>query len=125
MAKGRKTGGRSAGTPNKATAEIKQLAGVHGPRMVEELARLAVEAESEAARVSAIRELLDRAYGKPQQPIEMSHDATDWAAFLQALAASRELPVKPSPAGEAALSGTLSRHPHPQSPSATRANSPR
>lgn len=110
MAKGRKTGGRSAGTPNKATAEIKQLAQVHGPRMVEELARLAVRAESEAARVSAIRELLDRAYGRPPQSIEMAHDIqTDWAAFLQAIASSRELPVKQFP--------TLSDKPSRRAPS--------
>ena len=32
--------------------------------MIEGLARLALEAESEAVRVSASRELLDRAYGR-------------------------------------------------------------
>lgn len=69
MAKGAKTGGRQKGTPNKATAEIKALAGKHTLTVVNELARLATKAESEAARVAAIKELLDRAYGKPAQAL--------------------------------------------------------
>lgn len=69
MAKGQKTGGRTAGTPNKATAEVKTLAAKHGPAAIKELARLAQSADSEAARVAAIKELLDRAYGKSAQPV--------------------------------------------------------
>jgi hypothetical protein len=53
MAKGRKTGGRVAGTPNKATAEVRDLAREYTPVVIAELARLAVEAESEQARVAA------------------------------------------------------------------------
>lgn len=65
-----KTGGRKAGTPNKATADVKSLAQKYAPAALEELARLAREAESEAARVAAIKEILDRAYGKSRQPID-------------------------------------------------------
>lgn len=72
MAKRPKYGGRRAGTPNKATGEIKALARVHGPAMITELARLAKKAESEQARVSAIGMLLDRAYGKPAQAVKHS-----------------------------------------------------
>lgn len=68
MAAGVKTGGRQAGTPNKATAEVKALAQKHAPAALKELARLATKAESEAARVAAIKELLDRGYGKAAQP---------------------------------------------------------
>ncbi len=71
MAAGRKTGGRQKGTPNKATADIKALAQEHAPKVMAELARLATEAESEAARVSAIKELLDRGYGKPKQTLDI------------------------------------------------------
>lgn len=67
--KGKKTGGRVKGTPNKATAEIKDLARKYAPDAISELARLAKEAESEAARVAAIKELLDRAYGKAAQAV--------------------------------------------------------
>jgi len=72
--RGTKTGGRQAGTPNKATAEIRALAQSLAPAALAELARLASEATSEAARVSACMHLLDRAYGKPTQPLT---DATD------------------------------------------------
>jgi hypothetical protein len=47
--------------------EIQELARQHAPEAINELARLGVKAKSESARVAAIRELLDRAYGKPAQ----------------------------------------------------------
>lgn len=82
MAKGTKTGGRKKGVQNKITAEIKEIAQQYAPQALAELARLMVEAESEAARVAAIKEILDRAYGKSPQaltgdgggPIEHKHD---------------------------------------------------
>jgi hypothetical protein len=67
--RGKKTGGRQVGTPNKATAEIRALAQSFAPAALAELARLASEATSEAARVAACVHLLDRAYGKPSQPV--------------------------------------------------------
>lgn len=72
MAKGKKTGGRVAGTPNKATADVKALAGEYTEDAIAELARLATKAESETARVSAIKELLDRGHGKPAQSVEVA-----------------------------------------------------
>ena len=70
---GKRRGGRKAGVPNKATAEIRMLAREHGPAAIQELARLAKEAQSEPARISACNALLDRAYGRSQasQPIEL------------------------------------------------------
>jgi hypothetical protein len=53
-------GGRKPGVPNKVTAEVRDLA---------ELARLALESESDQARVAAAKEILDRAYGKCAQSI--------------------------------------------------------
>lgn len=70
MAKGMKTGGRVKGTPNKATADIKALAQLHAAEAMQELARLAREAESEAARVAAIKELFDRGFGKAKQSLD-------------------------------------------------------
>lgn len=61
---GERRGGRKPGTPNKATADLKALARQYVPSAIVELARLAQEAESEPARVAAIKELFDRAYGK-------------------------------------------------------------
>ena len=70
---GNKTGGRRKGTPNKATAEIRALAMGYGPQAFQELAKLGglarddegvplAGAQSEAARLSAIGMLIDRAY---------------------------------------------------------------
>ncbi|MCL2645222.1 MAG: hypothetical protein FWD51_07165 [Betaproteobacteria bacterium] len=66
--KGRKTGGRKAGTPNAATREIKDLAGQHGETVIAVLAKI-VEDETAppSARIAAGRELLDRGYGKPSE----------------------------------------------------------
>lgn len=74
--RGQKTGGGSRkGVPNKSTVEIKALAQKHTPAAMKELARLATGAESETARVSAIKELFDRAYGKATQPIAGDPDS--------------------------------------------------
>ena len=64
--------GRKKGVPNKLTADIKALAGQHSAKAIAELARLATGAQSEQARVSAIKELLDRAHGKPAQAVELT-----------------------------------------------------
>jgi hypothetical protein len=61
--------GRPKGARNKITAEVKALAQTYAPAAIKELARLSTEAESEAARVAASKEILDRAYGKAVQPV--------------------------------------------------------
>jgi N-methylhydantoinase B/oxoprolinase/acetone carboxylase alpha subunit len=61
--------GRPKGSPNKATAEIKEIAQQYGAEAISELWGLAKNAQSEQARVSAIKEILDRAYGKATQTI--------------------------------------------------------
>jgi hypothetical protein len=55
--------GNPGGRP-KVLAELRDLARRHAPAAVRELARLAVKAKNEGARVAAIKELLDRGYGK-------------------------------------------------------------
>jgi hypothetical protein len=73
MALGRKTGGRTAGTPNKATADIKAAAKLHGPAALQALADIAMgEEHPPAARVSAAIALLDRGFGKPSQSVELT-----------------------------------------------------
>ena len=69
-----KSGGRKAGTPNKATKDIKELARVHGPEVIEGLVRLFREADGDAARIAAAKEILDRGYGRPTQPIAGDDD---------------------------------------------------
>ena len=70
-----------AGRP-KVIAELRELARAHAPDAIKELARLAIKAKSEAARVAAIRELLDRGYGKAgQAPVtENEVDPSDLTA---------------------------------------------
>lgn len=69
MAKGRKTGGRQKGVPNKSTADIKALAQEYTPRAVVVLADIMEHSESDPARVAAIKELLERGHGKVTQPV--------------------------------------------------------
>lgn len=70
--KGQKTGGRSLGTPNKATREVKDAARKHGPAAIKTLAALMKSADTDAAKISAAKELLDRAYGKATQHVQGS-----------------------------------------------------
>jgi hypothetical protein len=72
MAKGRKTGGRQAGTPNKSTAEAQAAAQEHSPAALGTLVGIMQDGEAPAAaRVSAAREILDRAHGKPPQALQV------------------------------------------------------
>lgn len=66
MAKGIKTGGRKAGTPNKATASIKEIARQHTDAAIMTLVSVLAGGEGipAAAQVAAAKELLDRGYGK-------------------------------------------------------------
>jgi hypothetical protein len=88
---GKRRGGRQAGAPNKATADVKALAQSYAPEAVKQLARLALNAQSEQARVAAIKEILDRAYGKPHTTAEVNipRDVQDLstADLLRVLAA--------------------------------------
>lgn len=71
MAAGAKTGGRQKGTPNKATADIKALAQEYTPKAMQRLVRIIDESESDAAVVSAIKELFDRGFGKSRQSLDV------------------------------------------------------
>lgn len=74
--------GRPKGSLNKATEEVKILARTYAPAALKELARLATKADSEQARVSAANSILDRAYGRPHQSVDMSHDVGDALASV-------------------------------------------
>ena len=66
--------GNPGGRPRVA-GTLRDLARAHAPEAIEELARLALKAKSETARIAAIRELLDRGYGKPPQFLAADDDA--------------------------------------------------
>ena len=63
--------GNPGGRP-KVLAEVQELARQHVPSVIAELARLALKGKNETARIAAIRELLDRGYGRPRQAVEDS-----------------------------------------------------
>jgi len=67
--------GNPGGRP-RVVGELRELARAHAPEAIEELARLAMKARSESARVAAIRELLDRGYGKPTQFLATDNEAS-------------------------------------------------
>jgi hypothetical protein len=77
MAVGFKTGGRQAGTPNRATAELKELARAYTVEALEALVSVVRGADG-AAKVAAAREILDRGYGKASQSVDLG--ATDGMA---------------------------------------------
>jgi Family of unknown function (DUF5681) len=65
--------GNPGGRP-KVNTELRDLARAHAPDAIKELARLAIKAKNETARVAAIRELLDRGYGKAGQVLDTENE---------------------------------------------------
>lgn len=63
--------GRPRGTINKATADVKALASEYGPEAIKTLAHIMVNGETEPGRIAAAKELLDRAYGKAKQAVDV------------------------------------------------------
>jgi hypothetical protein len=72
---GRRAGaGRKQGIPNRCSAEVRTIAQEFGPRCIEILAAMAgltdgPPATAEPVRLGALKELLDRAYGRATQPV--------------------------------------------------------
>jgi hypothetical protein len=57
----------------QAEAEASIISGMakpHGARAIQVLLEIATDGDSEAARVAACKELLDRGFGKVPQPVE-------------------------------------------------------
>jgi len=62
---------RTKGATNKQTLDVKELARDYTAEAVEALAYLMRHAESEAAKVAAVKEILDRGHGKPKQAVDI------------------------------------------------------
>jgi len=76
--------GRKPGTPNKSTAELKQLAGQYTQEAVRTLVDVMRDPDAPAAvRVSAADRLLDRSHGRPGQSIEVVSSKVDQALLQQ------------------------------------------
>ena len=66
-----KTGGRKAGTPNRTTAEVRQLAMNRAAEAIDLIADLMKNSQNDAVRLQAAKELLDRCCGKSADAIEV------------------------------------------------------
>lgn len=71
-----KTGGRTKGTPNKATASLKDLARQHTEGALAALVSILAGGEGipPAAQVAAAKEILDRGYGKASMVLSGDED---------------------------------------------------
>ena len=67
-------GGRTKGTLNKATADIKTIAQHMTPAATQRLGKL-LESPNEAVALGAVREVYDRAFGKATQHVQGGLDA--------------------------------------------------
>lgn len=59
-----KTGGRQPGTPNKTTAEVRQLAMTKAAEAIDLIADLMKNSKNDAVCLQAAKELLDRCCGR-------------------------------------------------------------
>ena len=78
---GRRPGaGRKRGSNSRATRDQKvtlsDLARSHATTAIETLVILATQADSDSAKISACKELLDRGYGRAPQAVEHEGDLT-------------------------------------------------
>lgn len=72
---GERRGGRQKGTPNKATASIRDLARQYTEQALAALTSVLSDPnEPAAARVSAAKEILDRGYGKASTVLSGDED---------------------------------------------------
>jgi hypothetical protein len=62
--RGKKFGGRTRGTVNRVTVEIRDLARQYGPAALAEIVHILRNSCSEKARLAAAEILLDRGYGR-------------------------------------------------------------
>jgi hypothetical protein len=60
--------GRPKGALNRSTLEVREAARAYTAEAVETLASIMRHGTTEAARIMAAKELLDRGYGRPAQP---------------------------------------------------------
>src|SRR3546814_20190143 len=73
---GERRGGRQKGTPNKATASIRDIAREYTTEAIEALVSVMAGGADipAAAQVSAAKEILDRAYGKASTALNGDED---------------------------------------------------
>lgn len=68
--------GRPKGSTTRQTLDVKELAQDFTEEAVLALAEIMRQSDSDASRVAAIKELLDRGHGRPKQSVEANVAAT-------------------------------------------------
>lgn len=76
--------GRPKGARNKVTRDIKELAQPYAPAALKTLTSIMKDSESDAARVAAAKELLDRAYGRSHQTMAATVETTRYVVQMPA-----------------------------------------
>ena len=66
--------GRPKGVPNKATADVKAQASQYSSDALNTLVGIMRHGKSEQARIAASKEVLDRAYGRPRQELDVTQN---------------------------------------------------
>jgi hypothetical protein len=74
--------GRPKGSLNKSTRDIKALAQKHTPAALSTLVSIMARSDSDAARVAAAKELLDRGYGKSHQTSDVKVETTRYVVEM-------------------------------------------
>ncbi|QLQ33922.1 MAG: hypothetical protein HZT40_22445 [Candidatus Thiothrix singaporensis] len=86
-----KTGGRKAGTPNKVQRPIREAAMDYSDEALAKLVEIMQDPETPAAaRITACREVLDRAHGKPTQNIDANVNKLKQSEWLDIIAKANE-----------------------------------
>ena len=102
---GRRDGaGRKPRVPNKTGGEIREIARQFGPAAIQRLAQLAdlipgERADSHAVQIAAMRELLDRGYGRATTILAGADEAPPAVIQFQWAPASAPDPDVAAPAG--------------------------
>jgi len=99
----------TSGNPNgrpKVVFEIRDLAQQYGPAAITRLAELCglapgIPAEAEATQVAALKELLDRGYGRATQPLAGDADAAPLAIDFRWADATPQPAPEPEPVCDA------------------------
>lgn len=75
--------GRKPGRVSKAKRDLMEMAKGHAPQALQVLIDIAVNGDSEPARVSAANAILDRGYGRPVQGVQIGGGGKDGALLIE------------------------------------------
>ncbi len=106
--------GRPNGSHNMLTLEVRELALQHGPAALAALVKLSKKAKSEIVKLAAIREILDRAYGRPPQAMEIMNRTPEECPSDEELAIAIVTALEEGAAevGASGLAGLLNSQEH-------------